>query len=189
MQCFPSQKRLADDTCLTERTVRTVIASLTERGMLSKVERRRLTERGPQTSSRCISQGKLHRKRKSFPQASNRKILPPINRKSAHPTTGNLLQHQAEIISGLTTFEPSLNHQLTLNPSPGARDTIGLRSRFWRAYPHAKGRSSKPATFEQWRKLPQRNPQNCCPAHRERYGREGREPRQDWWRPGHGTLA
>ena len=90
MQCFPSQKRLADDTCLTERTVRTVIASLTERGMLSKVERRRPDGTRASDLFTLHFAGKFP-KRKSFPQASNRKILPPINRKSAHPTTGNLL--------------------------------------------------------------------------------------------------
>ena len=88
---LPSQKRLADDTCLTERTVRTVIASLTERGMLSKVERRRPDGTRASDLFTLHFAGKLHRKRKSFPQASNRKILPPISRKSAHPTTGNLL--------------------------------------------------------------------------------------------------
>lgn len=183
MQCFPSQKRLADDTCLTERTMRTVIASLTERGMLSKVERRR------PDGTRASDLFTLHFAGEVTPQAEiisagqqpentsayQPEICAPNNRKST--------AHQAEIISGLTTFEPSLNHQLTPNPSsPGARDYPSAFEAAWRAYPHAKGRSSKPATFEQWRKLPSAT-RELLPGASERYGREGREPRQDCGAP------
>ena len=39
LRCYPSQQRLADDTCLSKRTVRTLLASMEERGMLSRESR------------------------------------------------------------------------------------------------------------------------------------------------------
>ena len=108
---LPVAKRLADDTCLTERTVRTVIASLTERGMLSKVERRR------PDGTRASDLFTLHFAGEVTPQAEiisagqqpentsayQPEIRAPNNRKST--------AHQAEIISGSLR----LNRHLTIN--------------------------------------------------------------------------
>lgn len=41
MQAWPSQKRLADDTCLTDRTVRALLSALAARGLISRTARQR----------------------------------------------------------------------------------------------------------------------------------------------------
>jgi len=40
-KCYPSQKRLAEDTGLSDRQIRTIAASLAERGLIHRLERRR----------------------------------------------------------------------------------------------------------------------------------------------------
>ena len=52
----------------------------------------------------------------------------------------------------------------------------------WRAYPHAKGRSSKPKTMAEWRRLPTAT-RDLLPGAAARYGREGNEPRADCGAP------
>lgn len=49
----------------------------------------------------------------------------------------------------------------------------------WKAYPHTKGRSSKPKTLAAWRRLPQ-SERDCLPQAAAKYKREGREPRSDF---------
>lgn len=41
LECWPSQVVLAADTCMTDRGVRKILAALEERGMVSRLERRR----------------------------------------------------------------------------------------------------------------------------------------------------
>ena len=90
-KCYPSQRRLSEDTCLSDRTIRRLLTALTERGMLSRKERVRPDgSRGSDVitllfcaeisgGAEMVSGGV----RKSFPGG-------------------------AEMVSGLTTFEPSL---------------------------------------------------------------------------------
>lgn len=52
----------------------------------------------------------------------------------------------------------------------------------WKAYPHAKARSSKPESLSAWRRLPDAERQ-ALPAACDRYRREGREPRMDCGAP------
>lgn len=40
-ECYPSQRRLADDTGLTDRTIRTVFKALEDKGLVDRSERRR----------------------------------------------------------------------------------------------------------------------------------------------------
>jgi uncharacterized protein YdaU (DUF1376 family) len=53
----------------------------------------------------------------------------------------------------------------------------------WKAYPHIKGRSSKPKALTHWRRLTAPTRQTL-PAAAARYAREGREPRADCGAPG-----
>lgn len=48
----------------------------------------------------------------------------------------------------------------------------------WLAYPHVKGRSSKPAALTAWRRLPA-DVQDRLPAAARRYANEGREPKAE----------
>lgn len=52
----------------------------------------------------------------------------------------------------------------------------------WKAYPHVKGRSSKPKAFAVWRRLPV-NIRSSLPPAIARYAREGREPKADCGAP------
>lgn len=52
----------------------------------------------------------------------------------------------------------------------------------WKAYPHARARSSKPESLSAWRRLPDGERQGLAAAC-ERYRREGREPRMDCGAP------
>jgi hypothetical protein len=53
----------------------------------------------------------------------------------------------------------------------------------WKAYPHIRGRSSKPKALGLWRRLPA-HVRAALPAAVARYAREGREPRMDCGAPG-----
>ncbi|QUD86956.1 hypothetical protein [Phenylobacterium montanum] len=53
----------------------------------------------------------------------------------------------------------------------------------WRAYPHVKGRSSKPKALAAWRRLSP-DQRDGLPAAAGRYAREGREPNADCGAPG-----
>lgn len=183
MRCWPSQKRLADDTCLTERTMRTVLASLEKRGMLSRTERRRpdgtrasdvftLHFAGEVTAQAEIISASEQPENISAYQPE---ICVTNNRKST--------AHQPENISGLTTFEPSKNHQR--RNAPAAQAGSNYPPDFdaaWKAYPHVQGRSSKPLAAAEWRKLPSATREILLKAV-ERYAREGREPRADCGAP------
>jgi hypothetical protein len=100
MRCWPSQKRLAEDTCLTDRTMRTVLAALEERGVVSRVERRR------PDGSRATDIITVHLETPRPQQAET--ISAPPEKSSGPP---EIDCSQAEAVSGLTSFEPSINHQ------------------------------------------------------------------------------
>lgn len=53
----------------------------------------------------------------------------------------------------------------------------------WKAYPHVKGRSSKPKAVGIWRRLSRRH-RDQLPAACARYAREGREPKAECGAPG-----
>jgi uncharacterized protein YdaU (DUF1376 family) len=52
----------------------------------------------------------------------------------------------------------------------------------WKAYPHVKGRSSKPKSFAQWRRIPTET-RSRLPVAIERYSANGREPKEDCGAP------
>jgi hypothetical protein len=144
-RCWPSQSRLADETGLTDRTIRACLASLEARGLLSRQPRSR---RDGSQGTDIIT----------LDLADHRKSIPPEtistgNRRTDHrkSTTGS-----PETVSALTTFEPSLNHQEPSNaPAPARRKPYpeGFEA-VWKAYPHTPGRSSKPEAVKLWSKLP-----------------------------------
>jgi hypothetical protein len=96
MQCFPSQRRLADDTCLSDRTVRTLLAGLEARHIISRQERQR------RDNSRATDLITLHFAGVVAEAASGGAEI--ISGGVGKPLPGG-----AEAASGLTTFEPSPN--------------------------------------------------------------------------------
>lgn len=96
MQCWPSQRRLADDTCLSDRTIRTLLATLEERRIVSRQERQR------KDNSRATDLITLHFAGGVAETASG----------GAEITSGGYRKEfpgGAEVVSALTTFEPSPN--------------------------------------------------------------------------------
>lgn len=88
---------------------------------------------------------------------------------------------------GLPESEPEPKKVSEANASspPAAAEPVGYPPAFeadWRAYPHVKGRSSKPKALGYWRKVPVAM-RGQLPAMIARYRREGREPNQDCGAP------
>ena len=110
MACYPSQKRLADDTALSDRTIRSLLAKLEDRGIVSRKEDFR---RDGSRKSDIIT---LH-----FAGWVEAEAISG----GAETISGGVrksLPGGAEMVSGLTTFEP-VNEPVsgTLEASPRKR--------------------------------------------------------------------
>jgi hypothetical protein len=92
MTCWPSHKRLADDTCLSQRTVLTLLKALEERGVVDRKERLR------KDGSRSSDSITLH--------LSGEVISPPPE--IGDTGVGKLATPGGEMVSPLTTFEPTI---------------------------------------------------------------------------------
>ena len=92
MTCFPSHKRLAEDACLSTRTVLTLLASLEERQMI--VRRQRFRSDGSRSSDSIIL---------SFATPPETISAPP---EVVSPPPLKPFQGGGEVVSPLTTFEP-----------------------------------------------------------------------------------
>lgn len=107
MQCYPSQKRLAEDTCLSDRTIRSLLAGLEQRKIISREERQR------RDNSRASDLVTLHFFGGVAEAASG----------GAEIVSGGVRKQfpgGAEVVSALTTFEPSVNHQSNHDDGEGA---------------------------------------------------------------------
>lgn len=93
-QCWPSQGRIASDTELTDRSVRTAMALLEENGFINRAERRRPDGSRATDTISLIMQPEKFSAPPETPSKKAEAISPPPER-----------------VSGLTTFEPSVNHQ------------------------------------------------------------------------------
>lgn len=99
-RCYPSHRVLADDTCLTERTILSALKSLEAQGFVSRFERRR------QDGSRASDLIKLDFER-GFQQPAD--ISPP--EEIDVPSKPQLTVIGGETVSPPTTFEPRINRQ------------------------------------------------------------------------------
>lgn len=97
-RAWPSNKRLSNDSALSERTIRTALKTLCDKGAITRTERER------EDGSRGTDIIAL--------QFVDTQIAPP-GAKSARG--GAMVAGGGAAIAPLTTFEPSLNHQ---EPSP-----------------------------------------------------------------------
>ena len=166
MQCWPSQKRLADDCAMTDRGVRKVLKALEDRHMLSRENRRRAD------GSRHSDMITLHfagEVRQAEPRSA------PPERRSGAP--GTRVHEQAEPRSGLTTFEPSVEEP-SIEPILSDSEFEAC----WKAYPHVKGRSSKRKARLEWPKIGVAI-RRVLPAAIRRYAVEGREPNAECGAP------
>lgn len=130
MKCWPSQRRLAEDTCLTDRTVRALLSAMEQRGVISR------TQRDRDDGSRSSDVITLH-----FAGVVHAVSGAQISG-GAETISGGVrkqLPGGAEMVSGLTTFEPSLEPSKEPEGEP-----VGFVA-WWEAYPKkvAKGQARK----------------------------------------------
>lgn len=115
-QAWPSQEQLAEDTEFSVRAVRNAIAALVDAGLVERRERRR--KDGTRASDILVlSMGEplnRHEMPADGEQPARRSDQPA--RRSKQPARG----------AGLTTFEPSLNHQGNRQVSDAARGARAL---------------------------------------------------------------
>lgn len=134
-QCWPSQGRIAADTELTDRSVRTAMALLEEKGFIRRVQRRRPDgSRATDTISLVMQPEKSS----APPEAPSKKaeaVSPP-----------------PEAVSGLTSFEPSVNHQEPVARTSAADPVAKLKTDIVKAFSAAGSMTLAPDTHraERW---------------------------------------
>jgi len=120
MTAWPSHRRLSEDACLSERTVLTVLKALEQKGYITRQEQRRRD--GSRTSDRitlCV-RGEMVSPRGEIDDTGVGKQLP----------------QGGEMVSPLTTFEPSPNHQENQASPPDRFEE------WWKAYPRRVGKGA-----------------------------------------------
>lgn len=168
MRCFPSQGRLAEDACLTPRTIRSTLLALEQRGIISREQRKRAD--GSRTSDIIT----LHLYGEPCTPRGGEMISGGGEMISGG--VGKWFPGGAEIISGLTTYEPvsepvKLKREARATRLPeawappdqdwklavdrlgdgGAKEALASFCDYWRAVPGAKGRKLDwGATFRNW---------------------------------------
>lgn len=111
MQCWPSQKKMAADTSLTERTVRALLAGLEARRFLSRVEHWR------DDGSRGTDRLTLHFSGEVVTGTDREPEIISAPPETISGGTGNHFRGVPEAISALTTFEPPLRTSSEANAS------------------------------------------------------------------------
>jgi hypothetical protein len=87
------------------------------------------------------------------------------------------------LAEGAAAAPPELKTGSDRTPTPDAAASCPQAfEAVWRLYPHVRGRSSKPKSLAQWRRLPAAA-REALPAAVARYAREGREPRAECGAP------
>lgn len=173
MRCYPSHKRLAADTCLTDRTIRALLAGLEGRGLISRKERVR------QDGSRSSDIVTLHFEDDATTPNDDAEISGGTEMVSGGVRKS--VPGGTEMVSALTTFEPVTEPRKEAEASFKPPSDRGLRigegwtpkanysisdyglsdlehadelSKFrdyWRAVPGAKGRKTDwDATWRNW---------------------------------------
>lgn len=128
MRCWPSQRRLAEDTCLTDRTVRSLLAALEDRKIISRVSRER------NDGSRATDIVTLHFNVEVTSGGVAEMISAPPEIDAGG--TGKDFRGVPEMVSALTTFEPSSE------PSEEPSNTTRAFDAFWREYPEKVGKGA-----------------------------------------------
>ena len=111
-RAWPSQEQLAEDTEFSVRAVRNAIVSLVEAGLVERVERRRRD--GTRASDILVL---------NMGQPLNRHEV-PVDGEQPAPSTDQPAPRSKQPArgAGLTTFEPSLNHQGNRQQCDATRD-------------------------------------------------------------------
>lgn len=143
--CFPSHKTISDLSCASLRSVVRALASFEDRGWIERRERRRRD--GSRTSDLIVFTAMTHPEKADLQGATVARC-------------GDSLARGHATVAHLTTFEPVIEYkdivvseEPTLSPSP-RRSYPDAFEEAWKAYPHHKGRSSKPKALAEWKRMP-----------------------------------
>jgi hypothetical protein len=148
MMCWPSHKRIAEDTSLSQRTILSLLKGLEARGVITRSERHR------HDGSRSSDIITLHLGGETA--AGGGETISPRGETIAGGV-GKSFQGGGEMVSPLTTFEPSLNHQEEPKKISVKGDDAGFE-RFWVEYPRKVAKpEARKAFAKAWRKLPTGN--------------------------------
>lgn len=137
---YPSVKRMTVETGLCDRAVRKAIKALADIGALEIV-----TQRRPDGSQKS-SQYRLTPQTAPDAVCGGEQTAPRATPPAPH--------------APLTTFEPSLEPSPLIVAKATATEKTKVRTypeafeAAWKAYPHHKGRSSKPNAATEWARLP-----------------------------------
>lgn len=148
MECWPSQARLGEDCCMTERGVRKILAALEERGLLSRSERRR--HDGYRAADRVrlnFSAATLADAEPISPEpcSPERGSPEPSSPERDADLTGTERPISPERGSGPTTLEPI--SRTTIRTTNSARETPSAIERefeetFWPTWPEKVGKGA-----------------------------------------------
>lgn len=140
MSCWPSHKRLADDTGLTQRTVLTVLKALEGKKLISRAERSRSD--GSRTSDKITLHlgGEMASPRAETISVGGETVSG--GGETSDTGVGKSTAGGGEIISPLTTFEPSTEPK----EEPKRATARDLAQKIWDLQPvlDGKRRSTRP---------------------------------------------
>lgn len=146
---YPSVDLVSKETGLSERTVRSCLKALADCGAISITARRR------RDGSQASSEYNLNIQGAAIAPRDADRV--------------QIMSSQGARFAPLTTFEPSLEPKdivVETTDAPKAKDRTYPEAFeiAWKAYPHHKGRSSKPNALREWRKLPVAERENLAEA-------------------------
>lgn len=145
MQCWPSQRRLAADTCLSDRTVRSLLAALEDRRLLSRLSSRR------NDGSRSTDRITLHFAGEVVTGTERQPEIISGGGEMVSGGCGSSFRGVPEMVSGLTSFEPSFEPSTEV--SVRRERPLAEFEVWYGGYPHKVGRASAEKAFPKARKF------------------------------------
>lgn len=143
-ECFPGQQSIAKQAACGERTVRRILDSLEERGVIRRDERRRRD--GTRSSDTIILV--------DFQQAAN---MSGSRSSTGHPVQTNRpsCPDQPATVAGPTTFEPSgdTSGDTARVRTPPPTDFKIRFDEFWKAFPDGPNKGSPKLAMSHFRRL------------------------------------
>lgn len=137
MQCWPSQERLAKDTCMSVRSVGRCFAGLEKVGYVERHQRRR--DDGFRASDLIVL-------RLDSPAIMSHDSLSPD--KQSHDKSAHLTRQKRRIshdrLAEPTSFEPTIEPSVEPSKKRAREDSFDI---FWKTYPHKVGKGDARNAF------------------------------------------
>lgn len=138
MRCWPSQDRLADDCCMTGRTIRTALSGLEKRGIIARSPRRR------PDGYRAADLISLHISEEKFSPEN----ISPENRVRSHRKNPSI---SPENISPLTSLEPI--KEPSREPSKMRERVLDGFEEFWSMWPDKRSKGAARKAYPKARSI------------------------------------